>query len=566
MKKIKIKLINELSRTKGRKVLLNCHKTITINKETSLLKIINDFNIKKKHPIIAAKINNKIKELTEKINKGTRIEFLDLGDRDAVRIYRRGLSFVLVMAARVLYPGCRVNILHSLSKGVYCEIEYKRKLQESDIKKIEAHMKKIIKADQPFVKKRFTKKEAVKIFIKDGQLDKAKLFNYRKKNDIYLYLCDGIVDYYYGYMPPGTGYLKHFELKFYPPGFILRYPERGNPETVPKFTDNKQLAKVLMESRRWAKILEVSDLASFNEAITKQGSLELIKIAEALHEKKIAYIADTIYKKRNKIKLILISGPSSSGKTTFTQRLIIQLRVNGLKPVAISTDNYFLDRISSPLGKDGQYDFESIEAIDTKLFNEHLYKLLNGQTVETPKYNFIKGKRAESGRKIKLSSGQIILVEGIHALNKKLAKNIAKSHKFKIYVSALTQLNLDSHNRIHTTDSRLIRRIIRDYHQRGHSCEETLAMWDSVRRGEEKNIFPFQEEADIMFNSALVYEMAVLKKYLVALLKEVKRSSPVYPEAVRLSSFISYFKEAPSKYVPSNSILTEFITGAALKC
>lgn len=550
MKKVTIKLEN---------------KTMKINKGTSLLELIKTLGIKMPYTIIAAKVNNKVKELTEKIKKNCTVEFLDTSDRDGVRVYRRGLSFVLIAAAKKLYPGCRVNIMHSLSRGVYCEINYKRNLEKEDIEKIENCMKEIVRANLPFIKKRYTKKEAERIFVKEGLPDKVQLLKYRKKDEIYLYSCNGIIDCFYGYMPPGTGYLKHFALKFYAPGFILRYPERGNPNTLPKFTDNKQLANVLIESKRWAQILGVSNTGSLNDAISNGETINLIKIAEALHEKKIANIADMIYKKRDKIKLVLIAGPSSSGKTIFTQRLIVQLQVNGLKPVAISTDNYFLSRKLTPCDENGEYDFESIQAINTKLFNKHLYKLTHGEEVRLSRYDFLKG-RCFKGKSLKLSEDHILLVEGIHALNEKLTKNVPRGEKFKIYVSALTQINLDNHNRIHTSDCRLIRRIIRDYYHRGHNAEETLKMWDSVRRGEERNIFPFQEEANMMFNSALVYEMSVLKKYLIPLIKKIKTESPVYPEAVRLLSFINYFKEAPSKDVPSNSILKEFIKNKPEKC
>ncbi|HHV62761.1 MAG TPA: nucleoside kinase [Firmicutes bacterium] len=513
-------------------------------------------------PIVAARVNNELRELTYQLDEDASVEFLDLETEDGMRIYQRSLVSLLVMAAREILAGCRVSVEHSLGNGLYGEIYWERPVTEKDIENIEARMKEIVKRDVPFAKRTIPKEEAVALFERDGQHDKVRLLKYRKAPTVNIYTCDWFSDYSYGYMVPSTGYLRLFRLRFYLPGFILEFPSRSDPTRIPEYVEQGKLASVFFEAERWGQVLNVSDVASLNDIVSQGNIGDIIRVAEAFHEKKIAKIADLITENKDRLRLILIAGPSSSGKTTFAQRLAVQLRVNGLKPVSISLDDYFVDREHTPRDEAGNYDFEALEAIDLKLFNEHLARLIQGEEVELPAFNFLKGKRESSGRRLRIRPDQPIIIEGIHGLNDRLTLSIPKSRKFKIYVSALTQLNIDDHNRIPTTDVRLLRRIVRDSQFRSHNALETIRLWPSVRKGEEKNIFPFQEEADVMFNSALAYELAVLKKYAEPLLEQIDRSVPEYSEAKRLLKFLDYFLEVDPKDVPANSLLREFIGGS----
>ena len=419
-------------------------------------------------------------------------------------------------------------------------------------------------AAMPIIKKSYAIDDALELFEKQGMQDKIKMMKFRRSSVVNVYALDGYYDYYYGYMVPDASYLPYFELHLYGEGFVIQMPEAEAPTVVPPFEPQDKLFQVLNESTKWGKMLGVQTVADLNEDITKGRIQETILVQEALQEKKIAEIAQMIVERSN-VKFILIAGPSSSGKTTFSHRLSIQLKVNNINPVPISLDDYFVNREDTPLDEFGKYDFESIYAVDLDLFNSDLEKLLKGEEIDVPKFNFKTGKREYSGRKLKIKEDQLIILEGIHALNPILTQSISEAEKFKIYISVLTQINLDDHNRIPTTDLRLIRRIVRDYNFRGYSAARTIEHWDAVRRGEEKNIFPYQEEADVMFNSACIYELPVLKKYAKPLLEEIKEDAKSFIEANRVLKLLQYFVELDEESdIPPTSIVREFIGGSRI--
>ena len=528
---------------------------------TPLSQIARDFQAQFDSPIVAARIYNELHELGFIPTRGGKLRFIDLSYEDGVRIYSRSLSLVLLRAAAEVFPDSRVRIEHSLSKGLYGEIHFPdhRPLTEKALRTIEKRMEQIIDADEPITKDTIPLNDALALFEKQGKPDKVRLLRFKKKPEVHIYHCGDYRDYLYGYMVPSTGSLKMFELRFYLPGFILRYPHFQDPSVLPRFREHRKLARIFYEFEKWGEILETSDVGSLNNQLAAGKGGDLIRIAEALHEKKIAQIADLITTDRERIRLILIAGPSSSGKTTFAQRLAVQLRVNGLKPISISIDDYFVDREHTPIGSNGLPDYECLEAIDLKLFNEHLTALIQGFGVQLPRYNFQKGLREPRPETTQISYDQPIIIEGIHGLNDGLTMGIPKDNKFKIYISALTQLNIDDHNRIPTTDNRVIRRIVRDNQFRGHDAIKTIGLWPMVRQGEEKYIFPYQEEADVMFNSALIYELAVLKRYAEPLLAKITPEFAEYSEAKRLLKFLDYFLPLDDCEVPLNSILREFI-------
>lgn len=527
---------------------------------TSLLEISRDFQDKFPSTIVAARVNNMLRELTYIPEGDVELEFVDLTSEDGERIYVRSLSCVFIRAAREIIKGCRVSIEHSLGNGIYCEIHGDRSITESDVLAIEKRMREIIQKDIPFIKESIPLEEAVEMFEKDGQLDKVRLLKYRKHPFINIYSCGWFKDYFYGYMVPSTGFLKKFGLKFYPPGLILQFPNRYSPGDIPPYIDQPKLAAVFKEAEQWGEILGVADVGSLNERISMGRGRELVRIAEALHEKKIAQIADEIAQHSDRLRVILIAGPSSSGKTTFAQRLSVQLKVNGLRPVSVSLDDYFVNRDMTPRDENGNYDFESIEAIDLALFNRQLVELIEGKKVEVPTYNFQKGVREYRGNMLQVEKNQPIIIEGIHGLNERLTSSIPKENKFKIYVSALTQLNIDDHNRIPTTDTRILRRIVRDSQFRSNNALNTIKMWPSVRRGEEKYIFPFQEDANVMFNSALIYELSVLKRYAEPLLQKIDSRYREFSKARILLKFLDYFLPFDEEdEIPPNSIIREFI-------
>lgn len=512
-------------------------------------------------PIIAAKVNNDIRELSYALNRDCSVRFMDLTDEDGMRIYRRSLYFILMKAVYDLFPERRVIISHAISRGLFCEIRGEKALEPSEVKRIEERMREIVAEAIPFKKREIPLSEAEALFESTGRMDRYHTVEHRNKKLVTIYNCDGLDDYFYGYMAPDTGYIKVFGLRYHEGGLIISFPDKTSPNTLPAYEEQQKLFNVYLEFKKWGRILEVENVGALNDLIKAGRSTEIIRISEALHEKKLASIADTISNSGKK-RVVLISGPSSSGKTTFAQRLSIQLRVNGLKPVTISLDDYFVNREDTPKDEYGDYDFEALEAIDVKLFNRQLRELIGGYEVELPIFNFTKGSREPVGRKMHIDDNNVLVIEGIHGLNEKLTSEIPREQKFKIYVSALTSMNIDDHNRIPATDNRIIRRIVRDHQFRGSSALNTIKRWPSVRRGEERNIFPFQESADVMFNSALMYELSVLKTFAEPLLNEVNNTAEEYSEANRLIEFLSYFLPIDPKDVPANSIIREFIGGS----
>jgi len=525
-----------------------------------LIEIAETLGIKNKYPIIAGMVNNKLKEMNFQVFKPKTVQFIDITHHIGLRVYLRSLAFILFKAVKELYPNAALSIEHSVSKGWYCELEnFHNEISEEIVENIRRRMKELIAEDIPFVRKEILTKEAAILFENQGLIDKSKLFLSRKQLYSSVYFLDETVNYFYGYLVPSTGYISKFDLVKYYNGLLILPPKRDNPEEVEKMVPQNKMFKIFREHKKWCEIMEVPYVGFLNASVESGKIGDLIKISEALHEKKIAKISDNINKRRNEVKLVLISGPSSSGKTTFSMRLGVQLKVLGFKTVQISLDNYFVNREFTPRDENGEYDFECIEALDIERFNLDLMDLMKGQEVEIPKFDFTTGKRFFDGTHLKLEKNSLIIVEGIHGLNPKLTHKIDDKLKYRIFVSALTQLAIDKQNPIPTTDNRLIRRIVRDYRYRNYSALDTLRRWESVRNGEEKFIFPFQENADIMFNSALLYELGVLKTYADPILKEVPENTPEYAEALRLLKFISYFKSISEKGIPPTSILREFL-------
>jgi len=541
------------------RILVDNREEVVREKGITLLELSRDFAKYHEQAIIAARVDNDIKELSYVLNRDCKVCFIDLTEEDGMRIYRRSLYFIFMKAANDLFPDRRVIISHAVSKGLYCELRGDKELDPDEVKQIEARMHEIVEQAIPFEKREIPLEEAEELFRSTGRMDRYHSVLHRKKSMVTIYNCGGMDDYFYGYMAPDTSYIKVFGLRYYQGGLIIQFPLKSSPQTLPEYVEQKKLFNIYLEFKRWVRILEIENVGALNDLIIKGKAAEIIRISEALHEKKLAEIADMIVHNENKKRIILIAGPSSSGKTTFAQRLSVQLRVNGVKPVTISLDDYFVNREDTPRDEFGEYDFEALEAIDIKLFNKHLNELMQGQEVEIPIFNFNTGKREPVGRKMRIDKDDVLLIEGIHGLNDKLTSEIPAQLKFKIYVSALTSMNIDDHNRIPTTDNRIIRRIVRDHQFRGSNALSTLKRWPSVRRGEEKHIFPYQESADIMFNSAMVYELSVLKTYAEPLLKEIDNSVPEYSEARRLIEFLSYFLPLDCRDVPSNSIIREFI-------
>lgn len=527
---------------------------------TKLSDILKQTKTKLKYPIIGALVDNEVQELAFRIVKPHKIEFIDITNQDGMRMYFRSLYFVLMKAVKDIMPDADLRIEHRVSRGYFCEIIGLNLTKNASlIEDIKLQMQKIIKNDFPFERKDILNSEAIKIFEANNLPEKANLFKQSPALYTSVWKLDNMLDYFYGYLVPSTAYLTKFDLIPLYDGMLLKIPQRNNPDKLEPFVKQDKMFDILDEHKNWVKALNSANVGRLNDRINDNFGGELIKISEALHEKKIAEIADMIEGKKT-VKLVLIAGPSSSGKTTFSKRLTVQLIVAGLKPVQISLDNYFVNRENTPLDKNGDYDFESINAIDIKTFTENINDLQNGKTIEIPKFNFETGKRFYDGTKISANQDTIIIAEGIHALNPELTKYIDSKIKYKIYISALTQIGIDGHNRIPTTDNRLLRRMIRDFKYRGYSAFETLKRWPSVRRGEEKNIFPYQEQADIMFNSALLYEFALLKKYAEPLLKNICQSEKEYAEARRLLKFLSYFNDLNNEdEIPPTSILREFL-------
>ena len=480
---------------------------------------------------------------------------------DNIRNNSRTLQFIFIKAVLDLYKDAIVTMEHSIGKWVFGEIHKKEPLTEQEVNNIKQAMQKLIDKNYPIKRINVKREEAIKIFQNYGMTDKVKLLQQTGFKVVTLYELDGRYDYFYGPMWESTGVIKNFDVKFYNGGFILGYPTDENLMVVNKFVEQRKLTNIFRETEKWLNILGIGEVGSLNEKISNGELIDLIMISEALHEKKIAQISDMINEKKE-IKAVFVAGPSSSGKTTFANRLAIQLKVNGLNPIPISLDNYFVNREDTPKDENGEYDFESIKSIDVKFFKDQMKELFEGKEVEIPIFNFLTGYREKSGSKVKMPKNGILIIEGIHGLNPILTSSLDENNIFKIYISALTQLNLDNHNRISTADVRRVRRIVRDSLSRGKNAEETLLMWPSIKKGEEKNIFVYQEEADVMFNSTLVYELCVLKKKALEELDKVVADSSVYDEVKRLKAFLGFFDEIDKGLVPENSILREFIGGS----
>lgn len=538
---------------------------LMVDKGTTFQELAQKVQKDTTYPIMLVKTENRFKELSSKIEKDTNdLEFIDLSAKDGMRVYQRSATFLLIAAAKRILKECHIIVNHHITGGFFCEFSDEKYCTAFNIKAIEAMMHQMVNEALPIEKKVISVEEALEIFDQEDMLDKKKLFKYRRTSTVNVYILDGLKNYFYGYMASNTNQLQLFELIPYAHGFVLQFPDEKEPNVMAPFVPQPKLSRIFRESEKWARILGVDTVGALNDLIAAGESEELIKVSEALHEKKIAQIADQIVARKN-VKLVMIAGPSSSGKTTSAKRLCIQLRVNGIKPHLISIDDYFVDRVKTPRDEKGDYDFEALEAIDVELFNQHMKALISGETVEIPRFNFVQGKREYHGHTLHLNEDEVLVIEGIHGLNEKLSYAIPKENKFKIYVSCLTQLNIDEHNRIPTTDTRLIRRMIRDNQYRGIAPEKTLALWPSVKRGENINIFPFQEEADVMLNTVLIYELAALKSLAEPLLFSVPRISSYYSEAKRILKFLEYFLPMDLSAIPSNSLLREFIGGSSFE-
>jgi uridine kinase len=534
---------------------------------TRLLDIAKEYQKEYKYDIILAYVNGKLRELLKPVEKDCTVRFITTADTIGHKTYTRGMILVLLKAFYAEFGSeniKKVSVEYSLGNSLYFDYEGTEALTEERLNAVKSKMKEIVEADIPFDKRSIGTDDAIDLFARYRMYDKEKLFRYRRVSKANIYSLDGFEDYYYGYMPPSTGMLKYFDLMLYEDGFVLVMPRAKKPTTVEGFVPKNKLYITLRESNQWARMMEVDHVGALNDIISHGKFNELILVQEALMEKKISNIAEAIRKTKDR-RFIMIAGPSSSGKTTFSHRLSIQLKAHGLKPYPIAVDNYFVDRDKTPRDEDGNQNFESLHAIDLEQFNKDMTDLMNGKAVDLPVYNFISGKREYKGDPVNIGKDGILVIEGIHGLNDALSYSLPRERKYKIYISALTSLNIDEHNRIPTTDGRLLRRLVRDARTRGTSAQTTISMWPSVRRGEEENIFPFQEDADIMFNSALIYELSVLKLYAEPLLFGVDRGSEEYIEAKRLLKFLDYFIGAPSDLVPMNSILREFVGGSCFK-
>lgn len=526
--------------------------------------IAADQNIKLRTRVCGALVNNKLKELSFAVVKSKTVEFVDMIHPDGRRMYIRSLLFVFYAAVNELFPEANMSVEHGISNGYYAEMKgLGRTLNQTDIFAIEQTMKEYIARDYAFEKMGIPTSEAVKMLREQGLFNKARLFEQQGTLYSYVYRMNGLVNYFYGHLLPSTGYITNFGLELYYEGLLLRVPHPDDYKTLQDSLKQNKLFSVYQEHKDWAEILKVATIAELNDFILTGKAGDIIKISEALHEKKVAEIANLISLNRENVKLILVAGPSSSGKTTFSKRLGVQLAVNGLWPLQISLDDYFVDREHTPKDENGEYDFEALHAIDVDYFNEQLLQLLEGQEVEIPKFNFHTGQRFFDGHRLQLKPGNVLIIEGIHGLNPDLLPQIEKKLTFKIFLSALTQVSVDEHTHISTSDNRLIRRMIRDSKYRGYSAAETIRRWPLVRKGEEKNIFPFQENADVMFNSATLYELAVLKKYAEPLLQSVTENRDEYSESTRLLKFLSYFKPMDDSEIPPTSLLREFLGGSS---
>ena len=551
----------------------NNNVTKSFPEGTSLLDVYKEFadDIKLPYPVVSAKVNNASQGLKFRLYQNRDVEFLDAREGSGHRVYVRSLCFVLYKATQDLFPGSKLFIEHTISRGYYCNFKKKgsESLADGDVELITNRMKEIIALDMPFRRNEATTEEAIRVFAERGFTDKVKLLE--TSGQIYsdYYMLGDTADFYYGPLVPSAGYLTVWALERYHDGMLLRVPDWNNPTILAEKVDMPKTYEMFAEQTRWDIILRLSNAGDVNKAILKGHASELIQVSEALQEKKIVQIAEEIdrrfHAEENPIRLVLITGPSSSGKTTFCKRLSIQLLACGLRPLSFSTDDYFVNRVDTPLLPNGDYDFDNIETVDYHLLEDHLTRLMNGERVEVPEYNFSTGKREWNGKKLKLAGDTVLIIEGIHALNPLLTQKIEDSLKYKIYISALTSISLDDHNWIPTRDNRLLRRIIRDYNKGAFTAQQTIAQWKNVCEAEDKWIFPYQELADAMFNSALNIEFAVLRTHAEIILSSVPRNCPEYSEAHRLLKFIHYFLPVSDKEIPPTSIMREFVGGSSFK-
>ena len=536
---------------------------------SSLLEVLQTLNLQLPYPIVSAKVNNRSEGLRFRLYNNKDIEFLDLRQSSGMRTYVRSLCFVLYKAVRTLFPKGILRVEHPVSKGYYCNLFLDRPLKAEDVAAIKRQMERIIAENLPFERHECHTDEVIRLFNAQGLSDKVKLLETSGSLYSYYNSCGDTIDFYYGNLLPSTGYLRLWDILPYDEGILLRIPNKEQPDRLEEIIKQEKMLEVFKEHLHWNQLMGLNNVGDFNHLCLQGHATDLINLNKALQERKIARIAEAIASRSadgsGGVKLVLISGPSSSGKTTFSKRLSIQLMTCGLRPYPISLDNYFVNREETPLDAQGNYDYESLYALDLKLFNDQLQALLRGEEVELPTFNFTTGRKEYKGERLRIDQNTILVLEGIHALNPELTPDIPDGKKFKVYVSALTTISLDNHNWIPTTDNRLLRRIIRDYKYRNYSAQQTISRWPSVRAGEDKWIFPYQENADMMFNSAMLYELAVLRSHAEPILSSVPQNCPEYAEAYRLLKFIRYFTPVQDKEIPPTSLLREFLGGSSFK-
>lgn len=544
----------------------NTGRTYQVEPGTSLREVKQVVYPENHHHILAALVNNQLQDLQYLALAPLRVNFIDAGTMDGYSVYTRSLIFVLYKAVSRVFPRRALRAEYIISNGIFCRLgDRKGAVPAEDVERIRMEMERIVEADYPIIREDIPTEEAVGIFSRKGLKDKTDLMETRGRLYTSLYYIDRLPDYFYGNLAPSTGCLKVFGLIPYKDGMLLQLPDRRNPSALLPTLPQDKLYEVFNEHKRWCKILEVTNIGSLNKLIEQKYTGPVIKVCEALHEKKISQIADQIKARQGKVKVVLIAGPSSSGKTTFSKRLAVQLMVNGIKPVNLSLDNYFVNRELTPRDENGEYDYESIDALDIATFTDNIERLMAGEEVEIPKFSFETGQRFYDGERLRMAHNNVIIVEGIHGLNPKLTRLLPPRALFKIFVSALTSIAIDSHNLINPADNRLLRRMVRDYKYRNYSALDTIKRWESVLEGERKHIVPYQEEADAMFNSALTYELGALKIQAEPLLREVSQQHPEHSKALRLLKFLSYIRAVPSREIPPTSIIREFIGGSSFK-
>lgn len=538
------------------------YEEITMDRPVTVKELADRYQPKLPYTVLLANVDGKDEELTYLLDRDCVVRLLDMRTYSANLVYQHSLSLIYLKAVMDVLGDLSVEIENSLNKGLYTEIKTPEPITEEQIAAVEQRMHELVKADLPIVREVYSRQEAIEIWGSYNYPEKSRLLEHAEDVETAkFYTLEGYRNFFYGLMTPSTGYVEHFELRKYRRGVLLRFPHPSHPDRIPDFEDDKKLYGAFGEANKWQHLLDILYLEDLNEKIRHGEAKDLILLSEALHEKKIAEIADRITKEKRRI--ILIAGPSSSGKTTFARRLCVQLRVNGLQPLYMGTDDYFVERCDTPLGEDGKPNYENLDALDIDLFNDNMNRLLAGEKVDLPEFDFLEGKKKYGRRITSIRSNQPIVIEGIHALNDILTEKIDEEQKFRIYISPFTQLNIDVHNRVPTTDARMLRRIVRDYKFRGHSAAQTIALWPKVRTGEDVNIFPYNGRADVLFNSALVYELSVLKKYAQPLLEAVGPEEEEYSEAVRMLKFIRFFDVIDEEqYIPNNSIMREFIGGS----